>query len=443
MRYYLTGFLCASVLVLTACDGDSRRSGASSKLPPTPCGTVDGRGCAEPAKRVDLARPSFSNSTSITNPLFPISRLRSVVLLGHVDDKPFRTETTLLPGTRTVTWNGERIRVLVSQYMAYLDGRLEEVALDRYAQADDGSVWYLGEDVFDYRRGAIAFTEGTWLAGREGPGAMIMPAEPKMGDVYRTENAPGIVFEEVTVKSVSETVSGPRGAVEGAMIASELHSDASREDKLFAPGYGEFRTAGGGDLEALALAVPTDARDGSMPGELVSLARAAEGILEAARVGSWENASAAIKRMNAAWKRLVRADKQPLLIAARLSDGLAVLTRAVRQRAYRRTAQQAIDVSQSVFDLELQYRPAAEIDAARFHLWTQQLRVHAAAGDLAGVTGDVSVLEWIRDRIADGLPPAERRELETRLAALRAATDARNLSAAADHAARLGARFRA
>jgi hypothetical protein len=134
--------------------------------------------------------------------------------------------------------------------------------------------WYLGEDVFDYRKGAIAFTEGTWLAGREGPGAMIMPAKPKVGDVYRTENAPGIVFEEVTVSSVSESVPGPRGAVPGAMIASELHSDGTREDKVFAPGYGEFRTAGGGDLEALALAVPTDAREGSMPAELASLAGA-------------------------------------------------------------------------------------------------------------------------------------------------------------------------
>jgi hypothetical protein len=113
------------------------------------------------AARVDLERPTFSNPTQITNPLLPISKLRSAVLLGHVDDKPFRTETTLLPGARTVVWDGERVPVLVSQYTAYLDGRLEEVAIDRYAQADDGSVWYFGEDVFDYREGAVALTEDT------------------------------------------------------------------------------------------------------------------------------------------------------------------------------------------------------------------------------------------------------------------------------------------
>jgi hypothetical protein len=69
------------------------------------------------------------------------------VLLGHVDGKPFRSETTLLHDTERIAWDGQVVETLVSQYVAYLDGRLEEVARDRYAQADDGSVWYFGEDV--------------------------------------------------------------------------------------------------------------------------------------------------------------------------------------------------------------------------------------------------------------------------------------------------------
>ncbi|TMK59278.1 MAG: hypothetical protein E6G60_14780, partial [Actinobacteria bacterium] len=95
----------------------------------------------------------FSNPTKITNPLFPISELHSAVLLGHVSGKPFRTETTLLPRTEKVVWQAQAVEVLLSQYMAFLDGRIEEIAIDRYAQADDGSVWYFGEDVFDYRHG--------------------------------------------------------------------------------------------------------------------------------------------------------------------------------------------------------------------------------------------------------------------------------------------------
>lgn len=438
----VVGCNLVAALALTGCDGAGRSSAQSVKSTPTVCGTYDGKGCATTGRRVDVAKPSFSNSTEITNPLYPISRLRSAVLLGQVDGKPFRTETTLLPGTKTINWDGTRVQALASQYMAYLDGRLNEVAIDWYAQADDGSVWYLGEDVYDYENGTVALTEGTWLAGRDGPGAMIMPAEPKVGDVYRPENVVGIVFEEVTVKSVGKTVQGPRGPVPGAILNSELHADGSREGKIFAPGYGEFQTGSpGGDLEAMALAVPIDALPGPAPKELRFLWTTSEGILELSRKRDWEAAAAVAERMTSAWDAL-SSRRQPPMIAERLSKNMDALTRAVRDRRPGQVAQKAIDVGQSVLDLQLRHRPAVEIDAERFHLWTQQLRVHAAARDLAGVNGAVAVLEWIRDRIAHTLGSNGRREIDSRLRELRTAADAKNLDAAADHAARLGARIR-
>ena len=106
-------------------------------------------------------------------------------------DSPFRSETTLLPYTGVVVIDGQPVEVLLSQYMAYLDGRITEVALDRYAQADDGSVWYLGEDVYDYEDGTVVVTEGTWLAGRDGPPAMIMPGDPQVGQVFRPRTDTG------------------------------------------------------------------------------------------------------------------------------------------------------------------------------------------------------------------------------------------------------------
>jgi hypothetical protein len=157
---------------------------------------------APDAARVDLGVPTFSDPTDITNPLFPVSLQESVLLLGQVDDQVFRTEVTLLPKPRIIDWEGQQVATLVSQYVAFLDGRIHEVAYDYYAQADDGSVWYFGEDVFNIADGAIVDTHGTWLAGTDGPAAMIMPSEPMVGDVYRPENIPGLVFEEVTVKAV-------------------------------------------------------------------------------------------------------------------------------------------------------------------------------------------------------------------------------------------------
>ncbi len=441
----------AATLALAACAGDNESKASSEGQTsttssagriPRACGTYDGRGCLPVSRRVDLDTPAFSNSTDITNPLFPISRLHSALLLGSVEGKQLRVETTLLPGTKTIVWAGRRIDALTSQYVAYLNGRIAEVALDWYAQADDGSVWYLGEDVFNYENGVVADTEGTWQAGREGsPVAMIMPADPEVGDVFRPENIVGGVFEEVEVRSIGKTVAGPRGAVKAAIVTSELHLDGTREAKTFAPGYGEFFTGSGGEVEAVALAVPTDALPGPPPAALESLSSSAAGIFDSVRAEDWDAATATLEHMNAAWKTL-RADDPPPRVAAHLRRALETLAGAVRAERSQPAARAAIDVAQSALDLELRHRPPTEIDAARFDLRARQLLLDAADGDLAGVTGDVAVLEWLRDRIAHTLRPAGRLEVDTRLRALRAAADARNLPAAGDHAVRLAARVR-
>jgi hypothetical protein len=107
-----------------------------------------------------------------------------------------------------------------------------------------------------------------------------------------------------------------------------------------------------------------------------------------------------------------------------------------------RTEQLAIDVARSALDLELRYRPVAAVDVERFHLWTQQLRVHADAHDVGGVSGDTAAIEWIRDRLTAVLTPTVLRQVDNGIRDLRVATDSRNLAAAADHAARIGALLR-
>ena len=229
--------ILVALLATVACANGAQTASPGAVLPTlavtegAPCIQMgQGVGClpvAPDGERVDLGTPSFTNPTHVTNSLHPTRDLHSALMLGKSDGMPFRVEVTLLPNAKTIVWSGQAVETLESQYVAFLDGRILEVALDWYAQADDGSVWYLGEDVFNYEDGVEADTPGTWLAGRDGPAAMIMPANPQVGDVYRPENAPGIVFEEVTVTSVDVTVGGPRGPVQGAIVVSELHMDGS------------------------------------------------------------------------------------------------------------------------------------------------------------------------------------------------------------------------
>jgi hypothetical protein len=284
--------------------GAERSGGSAGSGAPIPAATTagssacvrneQGSGClplAPESRRIDRAAPVFSRPTEITNPLLPVAQVTQALQLGTVDGKPFRAEVTLLPGTKTITWDGRQVPNRIHQYVAYAGGRILEVALDWYAQADDGSVWYFGEDVFNYEDGVVADTHGTWLAGRDGPPGMIMPANPAGGQVYRPENIPGLVFEEVTVKSTGQRVPGPGGMVDGALVISELHMDGATEEKTFAPGYGEFSTGGGGDLEAVALAVPTDAVGGAPPAELDVLTAGARSNFDAAGAGRWAAAA--------------------------------------------------------------------------------------------------------------------------------------------------------
>lgn len=149
---------------------------------------------------------TFSDSTNITNALFPVSSQLSVLLVGEVDGENFRTEVTLLPETRIIEWNGQRIEVVVSQYVAFLDRRLHEVAYDFYAQDDSGAVWYFGEDVSTSGTAPSSTPHGTWIAGKDGNAAMIMPADPQVGMSIDLRTSLAFVFEEVTVGAIDQTL---------------------------------------------------------------------------------------------------------------------------------------------------------------------------------------------------------------------------------------------
>jgi len=337
--------------------------------------------------RVDLAQPHFTHPGRITNPLHPTSRVTQTIYGGQESGKPFRTEVTLLPGTRTITWGDRTIHAVTSQYVAFSAGRVEEVADDWYAQADDGSVWYLGEDVFNYDHGVVADTEGTWQAGRgHAPGAMIMPAHPHKGDVYRTENLPGVVFEQVTVRAVGQTVDGPYGRIRNAITVHELHMDGTTEDKVFAPGYGEFSTgSAGGDLEAVSLAVPTDAERSPVPAGLDALGRAV-------RTAHTDPAPATVRAVREAWDTYRASEAVPALLARQMTRDLDTWRTAPQDRAA------ALRTEQNTTDLLLRHEPLQTVDRARLALWARQLEIDARARDAGSVAGDVTSLELVRQR---------------------------------------------
>ncbi len=403
-------------LLAGACSGDgSGGGGGASDSGPLPT--------APESARIDLVVPEFPDPTQITNPLYPISGLTQVVQLGTEQDAPVRVEFTVLPGIRAIDWNGEPVETRIGQFVAFREGRIVEAARDYFAQGADGSVWYFGEEVDNYEDGVVVDHEGAWLAGPAGPPGMIMPAQPAVGAVYRPENIPGIVLEEDTVKAVDETVQGPRGPVLGAILVRELLMEGTTEEKVFAPGYGEFRASSKDEQLTVAVAAPTDAASTPMPDLLTSLYAGAVLIFDTVPSGDWDRISTVLDSMTASWAALVATGPPPLLVAEmnRVLAGLvaAAQTRQAPTKKPQAVSSAALDVALAALDLEMQYKPVPEIDADRLQVWSRRIRVDAGDDDLAGVRSDVAILGWVWDRVRPTADPAKAVDVDGRLAQLR------------------------
>jgi hypothetical protein len=444
-RKLLGGCLAAALAAAACSDSGGSDSADQGSMDAAPASDIPTQPTAPDSQRADLVEPTFSVPTTVDNPLFPISDLHSAVLLGNDEGNPLRIETVLLPEPKVIDVDGQKVETLVSQFVSYLDGRIHEVALDWYAQDDAGNVWYFGEDVFNYDDGVVADTDGTWIAGEDGPPGMIMPADPQIGQAYRPENIPDLVFEEVTVKSLDLTVDGPRGPVSGAMVGTENHLlEGNYEDKTFAPGYGEFASGVGANLEALALAVPTDARPGGVPPELEAVSRGASEVFAAANSGGWEAATRSLDAMTAAWEAHRATGTVPPLLDVQMGQALDALRGnalmpAVDDRNPEGARNAALDVEMAALDLELQYRPPAEIDLGRLNVWANQLALDSASdeADAGHMAGDVSSIEWVWDRIADRFEEADVDAIGGQLKDLRAAADDEDTAATAEAAPRL------
>ena len=182
------------------------------------------------------SRLKFSHPREITNPYLPLASLKQDILESSGE----RVERTAKPDVhKTFHIAGQTVEALAVEDREYAGGKLAEVTLDYFAQADDGTVYYLGEDVDEYKNGKIIGHSGAWLLGKDTqkPG-VLMPAHPKVGDQFRSEDVPKITWEADEVVSVSETVTVPAGTYPHCVKIKEKTSDGDTEYKYYAPGVG-------------------------------------------------------------------------------------------------------------------------------------------------------------------------------------------------------------
>ena len=198
-------------------------------------GDGDEEVCAETTLDIvvcDPAAGAFSDPLVIDNEFFPLVVGTLWELEGMEDGELIHLEITVLNETEDVAG----ITTRVMEEAEWVDGELEEISRNFFAQEDGGTVCYFGEDVEIYEDGVVVSNEGEWRAGVGGnlPG-IIIPGNPQIGNVYANEFAPGVAEDQAEVIDFGEEIVVPAGTFDDTITIEECNplEDAEKDTKVF------------------------------------------------------------------------------------------------------------------------------------------------------------------------------------------------------------------
>jgi hypothetical protein len=186
---------------------------------------------------------------NIDNRYFPLPVGQQWVLTGVEDGEPLGLQITVLDATETFFSGRRQVVTRVVEEHEWLDtnanGRIDpgepslEISLNYFAQTEEGTVCYFGEDVRIFEDGGVS-TEGSWRADerRNAPG-IYMPAEPKAGMTFQQEIAPGVAEDTATIVATGRTTRVPAGTFRNTIRVRDFNPlDGSSGIKVYAPGVG-------------------------------------------------------------------------------------------------------------------------------------------------------------------------------------------------------------
>jgi hypothetical protein len=199
------------------------------------CGRFSGYENLSGGGSCDPATTTFT--TRIDNPFFPLPVGHRVVLEGEEGSTHLVVRITSLDETEMV--DGVETRVV--EEFESKDGQVVEISRNFFAQAEDGTVCYFGEDVDIYDgAGNVTSHSGEWRAGEgENRPGVFMPADLEVGQAFQQEVAPGIAEDQAKVIAIGETTEVPAGTFDDTVRMEDASPiDGSRGTKVYARGIG-------------------------------------------------------------------------------------------------------------------------------------------------------------------------------------------------------------
>ena len=200
----------------------------------------------------EFPRDQFSDPATIDNEWLPLKPGTRWVFEGVVGVDE-RTRHSVIITVTDLTKVIDGVLTVVAYDEDVEKGELVEAEVAFFAQADDGTVWQLGEYPEEYEDGALAEAP-TWIAGvRDAKAGITMKADPQVGGPSYSEgwgpavgwNDRGRVFE------VDSRTCVPAGCYDEVLIIDEFNPDEpdAHQLKYYARRIGNVRVGWAGALE--------------------------------------------------------------------------------------------------------------------------------------------------------------------------------------------------
>lgn len=208
-------------------------------------------------------------TSTIDNPYWPmVPGTRWIYRETDGAGTELRVVVTVTHDTKKIA-NGVTARVVRD---TVFDGSaVVEDTFDWYAQDQDGTVWYLGEQTAEFENGEVMTTAGSFEAGVDGalPG-VVMPGSPTPGTAYRQEYYAGEAEDNGEILSITEMADSPYGHFDDVLLTRDtvaLEPDVL-EYKFYAKGVGPvlaLGVSGGAGREELVSVETVPAGTGTGP----------------------------------------------------------------------------------------------------------------------------------------------------------------------------------
>lgn len=201
----------------------------------------------------DIGLATFSSSTTVDNPWFPMRPGMHWEWEGDANGDEGRVSRRVVLVVTDLAKTIDGVRTIVAYERDFNEGQLGEAELVFLAQADDGTVWHLGQYPEEYENGEFVDAP-TWIAGQRGSKAGIfMHARPQNDTPSYSQgwgpevgwSDRGRVFETGSRTCV------PTGCYDDVLVIQEYSRDEpdAHQLKYYVSGIGNVRVGWAGALE--------------------------------------------------------------------------------------------------------------------------------------------------------------------------------------------------